>query len=657
MKYAAAAIALLVLCTTSLLAQTAQAGPQAYYEQGRRLMQAEDWYTAVEAFIECIRLNPAHAEGTAALAECYYNLEEFDQALSFVRKARSLARSSMELANLEAVTLVALGRLDEAQTVIADILRREPYNREALFAQAELDIARGRSGDAVIRYRDAVRRFPDDRRLLVSLALVAGSLGETAEAKTYIERALLAYPGDYRVYYYAAYLDAQAGNLDSAINYTIQSLDYRPGYAPARALLAKLRYRSGQYEEASALADELIAANRNDAANWYLKGMSQVRQNKRAAALSTFSMAAAINGEDEFIRAALEDLLISETRLDHPERARWASWHFTRAKEYSARNLSEQALFEYRRGLRLNPYAPERRAYAEILRLQGYPSRYLDELKFMQNTGAADSSLNDAVETYDALLANSLLRRWNIDFTELVNRHWKLAVFSVAGQSDFYHIDAGALGALYIKDLLVHDRNIAPMETELRQPSFSSAFRSAREAGADYFVVLSVSETERDISLKAELFVGRTGASAGTYYSYRTGADRLRNASRNLVDQLAAALPFRAELIRRQQGQGLIDKGRLDKVAAGAVYEVVKKGRPQIKNEGIGLEYAEDEIVGTLEIVTADEEVSLGALKRNGFFDRIAVGDEVLLKPEQQANRPAPAVANPELRLLLRNLR
>jgi tetratricopeptide (TPR) repeat protein len=563
----------------------------------------------------------------------------------------------MDLANLEAFTLIALGRLEEAQTLIADILRREPYNREALFAQAELDIARGRSGDAVIRYREAVRRFPDDRRLLVSLALVAGSLGENAEAKTYIERALLSYPGDYRVYYYAAYLDAEAGNLASAINHIEQALHYRPGYAPARTLLAKLRYRSGQYEEAARLADELIAVNRDDTGNWYLTGRSQVRQNKQAEALSTFSLAAAVNGEDEFIRAALEELLISETKLDHPDRARWALWHFTRAKEYSARNLSDQALFEYRRGLRLNPYAPERRDYADILRLQGYPSRYLEELKFMQNLGSADSSLNDAVETYDALLANSLFRLWGVDFTELVNRHWKLAVFSVAAQSGFYHVDAGTLGASYIKDLLVHDRDIAPMETELRQPSFSNAFRTAREAGADYFLVLSISESERDLSLKGELFVGRTGAPAGTYYSYRTGADRLRNASRNLVDQITAAMPFRAELIRRRQGQGLIDKGRLDKVKPGTIYEVVKKGRAQIQNEGIGLVYAEDEIVGTLEIVTADEEVSLGALKRSGFFDRIAIGDEVLLKPEQQGIRPAPAVANPELRVLLRNLR
>jgi tetratricopeptide (TPR) repeat protein len=620
-------------------------------------MTGEDWYRATEAFLECLRLNPAHAEGTAALAECYYELGEYDEALAWARKARSLARASTALANLEAFILIALGRLDEAAPVINEALAREPYNREALFAAAELDIARGRAGEAVLRYREAVRRYPDDRRLLLSLALVLGSLGDLAGGRSYIERALAQYPGDYRVYYYAAYLDAQGGKVPEAIGYVEQALHYRPGYIPARSLLSKLRYRAGQYEEAARLADELIALDREDTGSWYLKGLSLVRLHRKAEALSVFSLAAAIDPEDEFVRSALEELLLSETRLDHPDRARWARWHFDRAREYSAHNFIEQALFEYRRGLRLNPYSPDRREYANLLRLQGYPSRYLEELRFIQNLGLADRDLNDAVETYDALLASALFRRWEVDFTELVNRHWKTAVFSVDAQSGFYHVDAGAQGAAYVKDLLVHDRNITPMDLELRQSSFSEAFRAAREAGADYFFVISVTESERDLSLKGELFVGRTGALADTFYVYRTGADRLRNASRNMVDQLGAALPFRSSLIRRRQSQGLIDKGRLDGVQGGMIYEVVKKGRPQVRNEGIGLVYADDEIVGTLEITAADEEVAAGSLKRSGFFDRIAPGDEILLKPASREARPAPAAADPQLRALLRTLR
>ncbi|MFP3040414.1 tetratricopeptide repeat protein [Treponema primitia] len=620
-------------------------------------MVQEDWYAATEALLECVRLNSAHAEGTAALAECYYELGEFDQALSWVRKARTLARSSMPLANLEATTLIALGRLGEAQTIITDILKREPYNLEALFAGAELDVARGHSGDAVIRYREVARRFPDDKRLLLSLALVLCSLGDLEGARPYIERALLQHREDYRVYYYASYIEAKAGRFPQAIRYAEQALDYKPGYKPARALLASLRYRSGQFEEAAALADQTIAEDRGDLAAWYLKGMAYISLGRISDAMNILSQASGIDPNDEFVRSALEDLILSNTSLEDPLRTRWASWHFNRARSFRSRSLTDQALFEYRRGLRLNPYARDRLEYAEILRIQGYPARYLEELRFLRSNNLNDPAINDAIEAYDALLADALYRRWDADPVEIAKRHWKVAVFTIASDGAFYHAEAGAVGSAYVRDLLIHDRNIAAPDLTLKQPSFSTAFRTAREEGADYFLIVTVSENERDLSIKGELFVGRTGSPAASFYTYRTGDDRLRNASRGLVDQLSRALPFRAALIRRRSSQGLIDKGRADGVKNEAEYDVVKKGQSVIRNEGIGLVYSPEDVVGKLRIERADEEVSMGILTREGFFDRIGIGDEIILQNEKPADNPADAMVDPELRSLLRNLR
>jgi hypothetical protein len=322
----------------------------------------------------------------------------------------------------------------------------------------------------------------------------------------------------------------------------------------------------------------------------------------------------------------------------------------------------EQSLFEYRRGLRLNPYAADRREYAELLRLQGYPARYLEELRFMQDLGLADKSLNDAVESYNALLSTALFRRWGVDPVMISKPHWKVAVFSLASQAAFYHADAGAGASSYLKDILIHDRNILPMNLELRQASFSAAFRTARESEADYFLLVSVSENERDISMKGELFVARTGAKAAVFNSFRTGPDRLRYASRGIAEQLSAALPFRSELIVRRQDQGLIDKGRADGVKDGAEFEIILKGRAGILNEGIGLVYSPEDVVGKFVIEKADEEVSAGKLTRNGYFDRISAGDDVFIAPKPDSSGSAgragsPLPSDPELRALLRTLR
>ncbi len=651
---------LIVSAAVFVFSQTRETAAS-YYEAGQASMLEEDWYAAAENFEECLRLNPAHAESTASLAECFYALGEFDQALSWVRKARTLARGNMGLANLEAFVLIALGRLDAASSVINDVLSREPYNKEALFVQAELSVARGRAGDAVLSYTDAVRRYPDDRRVLISLAMVLGSLGEIDAARGYIERAIERYPEDYRVYYYAAYLDAQGGFFPSAARYAERALSLKPGYPPARSLLASVRYRAGQYNIASRLADESIAADRNDVFAWYLKGLSSIQMNRFQDAVSVLSIASAIDPNDEFVRIALEDTIIRTTNLEDPIRSSWADYHFARARDFTSRNLYGEALFEYRRGLRINPYAADRREYADLLRLQGYPSRYLEELKFMQDLGLASQTVNDAVEAYDSLLRDAVFRQWSVDPVLLASRHWNIAVFASPSDSAFYHADASFIAAGFIKDILSHDRNISPMNLELRQSSYAGAFRTAREAGADYFLIVSVSENDRDISMKGEMFTARTGSAAASFSSYRTGPDRLRNASRNLLDQLNNALPFRAELIKRRSARGLIDKGKADGIAPGTVFEIVRKGRVSLQSEGIGLVYSPEDVAGSIIIEAIDDEIAMGTLTRSGFFDRIAEGDELVIPKEvidaSAGNTPPETYADLELQNLLRTIR
>ena len=629
----------------------------AHFERGKSHMADENWYSAIESLLECIRINPAHAEGTAALAECYYELAEFDEALNWVRRARQLSRTNMSIANLEVFILIALGHLDTASTLVNQILAVEPYNREALFAAGELEIARNRPSEAMLRYRDAVRRFPDDRRLLISLALVTLSLGDGETAVTHINNALRQHPGDYRVYYYAAYIYSMNNRVTDAIRFAQRALYYRPGHQPSQSLMATLRYRNGEYEEASRLCDIAIANNRQDMSAWYLKGLSFIRMGRFQEAITVLSTAITINEHDEFIRAILEETIISSTNLEDPRRVRFATWHFNRARNFRQRNMIEQSLFEYRRGLRLNPFAADRREYAELIRLQGYPARYLEELLFIQDQGLADRAINDAVEAYNSLLSNALFRQWQINPVDVAQRYWNVAVFALEGQSSFYHADAGSVAAGVIRELLVHDRNITPLQLELRQATFSQAFRQAREGGADYFILVSVSENERDISIKAELFTGRTGSLAGTFHTFRTGSDRLRDASRGIVSQLSTSMPIRGSLLVRRQGQALINKGRADGVQQNAVYDIVKRGRPQISNEGIALVYNDDELVGRLTITNVDEEIAIGNIERIGFFDRIEPGDEVILQTNRSTRPSTESAANPELRELLRTLR
>jgi tetratricopeptide (TPR) repeat protein len=642
-----------------------------FYNEGRVFMLADDYYSAAQSFLEGLKINPAHAETTASLAECYYYLGEYEEALVWVRKARTLARANLDTANLEAFILVAMGQLAEAEDVLKTVLQTEPYNKEALFVQGEIDMARGRNGEALRRYREAVRRYPDDRRLLLSLALVSLSLNDYRSAQGYIDRAMLAHPDDYRVYYYAAWLDARRGDAGKAVEHAEKALYYKEDFAPALALLTTLRYRVGDYEEAIALANGRIAVNRNDKYAHYLKALSLWRigeadPSRLREARAVLDTVLTIDSDDEFVRALQEEIILQSTSIEDRSRARYAEWHFLRAAEYRQKNLSDEALFEYRRGLRLDPYAAQRRDYADILRFKGYTEAYLEELLFIKEIGGiTDTSIYDAIEAYTARNRDALSLKYRVGAEEFT-RHWNIALFSIdARDTSAYHTDNAVIAAAYLKDMLAHDRNIDPgadAVAGIRSPSFADAFRVSRTRGDDYFLIVSVDENERDLSLKAVLYASRTGTELRTFTAYRSGENRLRNAARSIINQLNAALPFRASLIRRSAAIAVIDKGRIDGVTIDAEYEVVKQGTAEVapQSDGISLKYADGNIAGTFKVTLVDEEVSEGILTRRGFFDRIAVGDEVILQPKAETapEQTAPSTPiSPELQALLRTLR
>jgi len=123
------------------------------------------------------------------------------------------------------------------------------------------------------------------------------------------------------------------------------------------------------------------------------------------------------------------------------------------------------------------------------------------------------------------------------------------------------------------------------------------------------------------------------------------------------VDWLGQSLPFRAALLNRRQSEGLIDGGRADGVKVGDVFNVVRKGAAQVEGSGIGLAHSADTLVGTMTVERVDEELASGRLERNGFFDRVEAGDEVIFQSPQGRRAAPETAANPELRALLRTLR
>ena len=222
---------------------------------------------------------------------------------------------------------------------------------------------------------------------------------------------------------------------------------------------------------------------------------------------------------------------------------------------------------------------------------------------------------------------------WSIDENALPKRPYKLALFYEVQPGDRIHAADEALLARYVKDILASSTRLSVVGSPVRAAALSAAFRRAREMGADYFLILKTSETERHIQIDAELRVGRTGSPAASFGAYRTGNDRVKNAVSQVVDSLEAALPPQGGILKRRQDTVLVDLGKADGVPDGATLLVIKQGRLQVKPEGLGLSYPSSAVLGEVTLTRVGEEASEGTLKSSGFFDTVNLGDRVVLAP------------------------
>ncbi len=648
-----------VFCLFLLASASAQkTDALSLYGRGKVYEQENDWYSAIELYLQALEKNPAYADPMLALARSYYELGEYRESLTWAGKAAKYRRGSTELFNLQAFTQIALGDHSAALKSLAASLDKEPNNLDARFAMALLDLAQGKSLDAVKRYQEALRLAPLNARALLSLAMVYAESGNEAASRAAMEQALRAHGAEAQVHYYAALMSSKAASWEEAEEYCRTALEIRSNYPEARLLLGTVLLLSGAPAQASELAETSVAAGDRNLPTWFLLGASREALGEQERALSAYKAALLLSPEDEISRLALERLLIKAYKPEDRIRESWADYHFKRAAELEARNFRDQAAFEYRRGLRLYPYSFKGRlSYAQLLKAQDKLAAYYEELSLIKANGQADQRVEDSLEIYRSLLRDSLSSAWGVDQFAINKRLISLAFFRYPGNIQLRHADSDGVILDYLKDILVHSSRISVADSPQMAQGFKEAFRAAREAKVDYFVIVSSQENERDVSIQAQVFSGKTGSPAGKLSAYRSGNDKLKNSALRICDLLEKSIPFKSFLIERKQNEALIALGKNDGLKVGDEFLVLKKGGVRLSSEGFSAEYADSDVLGSVRIGKLDEEVSQGSLAKASFFDMINPGDEVLPKKTEKKPEAQKEPVFPSLYDLVRKIR
>lgn len=185
--------AALLFTATAARAITTEEIQAAYYRSyGYERTQAYD--DAIKALIPVADAYPQGYTVNLRLGWLYYLRAGHANAITHYRRALDSAPASLE-ARLGLVNpLVALGRVDEAFTVLQQILAADRFNYFGNLRLAGLLHLRGSLSQAERVTRDMLALFPSDVSFLVQLGLIMGDLAETAGAEAIFRDVLVLDP-------------------------------------------------------------------------------------------------------------------------------------------------------------------------------------------------------------------------------------------------------------------------------------------------------------------------------------------------------------------------------------------------------------------------------------------------------------------------------
>lgn len=644
----------LSVCLLLLPALVFGAGALDKYNLGMEAQANENFYVASQYYLEVTAENPAFTDAWYKLAECSYKLGEFDLALNYLENAEKYEKNNQKIQNLKGMVYVSLGRIDDGRAIFNSILKKYPNDIDAHFGLAEIELYEGRFSGAQNQYMEALKRQNTNRKALLSLALVNAERGNTQDSENYLRQALSYYSGESEVHYLASIIYAMKGDYITAEKQARIAVEVNSNYDKAYDMLSTVLYKQARYKDVIDISDYLISRNRKNTNAWFIKGVSQTKLGNIAGAIETWTAGLSINPQDEIMRSALENEVRNTLSLEDSHRSLYARYHVENAKQYASRYDGSGAVYEYQRALLLDPMNYEARAaYADILEINGMHELYLEQLKFIKEHNSEQiaaaggkkllTELNDKIEAYNYLLTDTLGKKWNVEPFYLDKTRWNIAVFYEDTNSTFIHADTNRLVANAAADIF-SGVAITSVKTQVTPVSgYGEAFKNSRAGGFDYFIILSLSEGENDMTLSSTMYSGRTGLEISKNSFYCTGNNRFSTVLRRFRNSVLEKLTVRGKILARNGKTILVDLGKSENIVKDAQLKIIKKGQIRTADSGVGLYYRDADVLGSITITTAGEEISEATIENHGFYDKINIDDEIVLVslPVQKANNDA----------------
>ena len=234
---------------------------------------------AIGSFQAALRLQTNFMEALGNLGDVLAGQKRFAEAVRYYEAALQLKGSETERRESRikyndslmqktrigyGVTLMEMGRLEEAIGQFHEVLLHHPENPEAHFNLGNAFAAQGRDEEAMAEYTAALRFGPKNAEAHNRMGLLLARQGRDAGALEHYEAALRIDPKDIEARHNLGVVLGRMGRLEEAIEQFREVLKVRPDYAAAHDNLGLALAKSGHIAEATVeLRDALQYAPSN----------------------------------------------------------------------------------------------------------------------------------------------------------------------------------------------------------------------------------------------------------------------------------------------------------------------------------------------------------------------------------------------------------